>query len=71
MRTLIDIGESDIRALDDLAKSRQASRAALIRQAVAEYLGRHRQTAGQGAFGLWGNGGEDGLAYQERVRQEW
>ena len=71
MRTLIGIAESDIRALDDLARTRGEPRASFIRQAVADYLARHRQIASQGAFGLWGRGGEDGLAYQERVRQEW
>ena len=71
MRTLIDIGEDRIQALDTLARAREQSRAALIREAVDEFLARHRQARAQEAFGLWGKAGEDGLAYQARLRGEW
>lgn len=71
MRALVDIDDHQIRDLDRLAKQQKRSRAALIREAVADYLDkRHRKTAGE-AFGLWGQGGTDGLAYQEKVRSEW
>ena len=38
MRTLVDLGEAQAKALDDLAKSAKRSRATLIRDAVADYL---------------------------------
>ncbi len=71
VRALIDIGEDRIEALDALAKAREQSRAALIREAVDDFLARHRREQASSAFGLWGQGGEDGLAYQERMRAEW
>ena len=71
MRTLVDIGEGQIRALDELAKKEKKSRAALIRAAVEDYLAKHRPKPLRDAFGLWGHRQVDGLAYQERVRGEW
>lgn len=71
MRTLIDIPEEQIRSLDYLARADGRSRAAVIREAVDRYLAR-RKRAGftHDAFGAWG-AGEDGIAYQERMRGEW
>jgi predicted transcriptional regulator len=70
MRTLIDLPERDLRALTELAASRGMSRAALMREAVEDYLARQRPLQKDDAFGLW-RSGEDGLAYQERLREEW
>lgn len=71
MRTLVDIGEAQIRALDEISREQMQSRAALIREAIDDYLGRRRQGQAGDAFGLWGNRRIDGLDYQERVRGEW
>jgi predicted transcriptional regulator len=77
MRTLIDLPDPQIRALAALCERVNQPRAALIREAVAEYLDRHAATTAKSAFGLWGTeamGGTeamDGLAYQEKVRAEW
>lgn len=71
MRTLIDIEEKQIAELDQLAMKRKASRAALVREAVAEYLDRNMPDSVETAFGLWKDREEDGLAYQERLRGEW
>lgn len=71
MRTLIDIEENHIAELDQLAAKRKASRAALVREAVAEYLDRNAPKSMDAAFGLWRDREEDGLAYQERLREEW
>jgi predicted transcriptional regulator len=71
MRISIDLDETHLRALDRLATREQRSRAALAREAVAEYLDRRvPQTAGN-AFGLWGELKIDGLRYQEKIRREW
>jgi metal-responsive CopG/Arc/MetJ family transcriptional regulator len=71
MRTLIDVGEAQIRELDELSKREKRSRAALIREAIDDYLTKRRRRRGDEAFGLWGKRKVDGLAYQERVRREW
>jgi predicted transcriptional regulator len=71
MRTLIDIEEDRIRELDRLARSRKRSRAALIREAVSEYLDKQASTNPDDAFGLWADKAVDGLCHQDRMRGEW
>jgi predicted transcriptional regulator len=71
MRALVDIDDSHIRELDRLAKDQKRSRAAVIREAVADYLDKRAQKTAEDAFGLWGKRKIDGLAYQEKVRSEW
>lgn len=68
MRTLVELDEARIEALDTLARTDQRSRAALIRQAIDDYLARRRR---EDAFGLWGEHRVDGLTYQRRRRDEW
>jgi len=75
MRTLVDIAKPQMEALDALSQARGTSRAALIREAIDDWLARHRAAdraeALEGAFGLWADRGEDGVTYQERMRAEW
>jgi metal-responsive CopG/Arc/MetJ family transcriptional regulator len=71
MRTLIDLADTQIQALDELSKKAKRSRAALIRQAVDDYLGKQRDGQEGEAFGLWGKRKIDGLTYQKKVRGEW
>ena len=71
MRTLVDIGEPQVQELDELSKEDRRSRAALIREAIDDYLAKRRGKRGGNAFGLWGRRKIDGLAYQEKVRREW
>ncbi|CAN7280345.1 ribbon-helix-helix protein, CopG family [Pararhizobium sp. LjRoot238] len=71
MRTLIDITERQVQALEDIAKAEKLSRAAVIRAAIDDYVLRHRRAEGDNAFGLWGEHAVDGLEYQEKVRSEW
>jgi metal-responsive CopG/Arc/MetJ family transcriptional regulator len=71
MRTLVDLGETQIQALDELSKKEKTSRAALIRRAVEDFLAKRRPRPERDAFGLWGERETDGLAYQEKVRGEW
>ena len=71
MRTLVDLGDSQMRALDELSKKEKRSRASLIRQAIDDYLGKRRERQSGDAFGLWGKRKIDGLAYQEKMRGEW
>lgn len=71
MRTLIDLADAQVRVLDELSKKEKRSRAALIRQAIDEYLNRRKSKQIGDAFGLWGHRKTDGLAYQRRLRSEW
>lgn len=71
MRTLVDIGDPQLRALDELSRKEDRSRAALIREAIDDYLARRRHKQVKDAFGLWGSRRIDGLAYQEQARAEW
>lgn len=71
MRTLVDLPEAQIAALSGLGKRVNQSRAALIREAVAEYLDRHAPRRLDAAFGLWGAEAPDGVDYQRTMRAEW
>ncbi|WP_428426804.1 ribbon-helix-helix protein, CopG family [Pararhizobium sp.] len=71
MRTLIDITELQVQALEEIASKEKLSRAAVIRAAIDDYVQRRRQVEIDDAFGLWGKRGMDGLSYQEKVRSEW
>jgi metal-responsive CopG/Arc/MetJ family transcriptional regulator len=71
MRILIDLSFTQIQALDELSKKEKRSRAALIRQAIDDYLRNRRDQQEGDVFGLWGKRKVDGLAYQEKMRREW
>jgi metal-responsive CopG/Arc/MetJ family transcriptional regulator len=71
MRTLVDIPKAQLAALAEIGARRKLSRAAVIREAIAVYLGQHRRAERMDAFGLWGQRKVDGLAYQEKMRGEW
>ncbi|VTZ26965.1 CopG family transcriptional regulator [Methylocella tundrae] len=71
MRTLVDLGDAQLQELDNLSKQEKISRAALIRQAIDDYLAARRRGRDSDAFGLWGERAVDGLAYQEKARSEW
>lgn len=71
MRTIVDIPQEQIELLAAIGKREQLSRAELMRRAISEYINRHQPEQQETAFGLWRQRDEDGLAYQERLRQEW
>ncbi|HVL20222.1 MAG TPA: ribbon-helix-helix protein, CopG family [Amaricoccus sp.] len=71
MRTLVDLERLQVEALDRLAKGQDRSRAALIREAVDEFLARHGRGAVEEAFGSWAPEAPDGLVFQEQARREW
>jgi predicted transcriptional regulator len=71
MRTLVDIEDADVARLDEVAARLKQSRAALIRRAISDFLGKGRRQSADDAFGLWGKGKIDGLAYERKVRAEW
>ena len=72
MRTIIDLPDSQLAALLELERRKKVSRAELIRQAVAQYVGHHAKT--ENAFGAWKTPKRrlaDGLAVQKKLRAEW
>ncbi len=71
MRTIIDIPDTQLELLNSFALQEKISRAELIRRAVADYLQRCVAVPDDDAFGVWQPRGEDGLAYQQRLREEW
>jgi Ribbon-helix-helix protein, copG family len=71
MRTIIDLPEAQLDALDAICRREGISRAEAIRRAVAQHIQHERRAAGDPAFGLWRAKPIDGLAYQRRLRQEW
>lgn len=72
-RFLVDIPEEDLARLDALAKAEGKSRAALLREAVAEYIAAESKQGFEKYFGLWERHGSqvDGLEYERKLRSEW
>lgn len=71
-RIRVEIGEEQIAALDELARREASrSRAQVIREAIAAHLEARQPRPLGMSFGLWGRAGEDGLACQRRMREEW
>jgi metal-responsive CopG/Arc/MetJ family transcriptional regulator len=70
MRTLVDLGDTQLQALDELSKKEKRSRAALIRQAIDDYLAKRRDT-GRRCVRLMGQTQSGRLGLSEKVRGEW
>lgn len=71
MRTVIDVPDALIESLDQVSALEQRSRAALIRDAITEYLKVKSIPAAEEAFGLWKNREVDGVQFQRPLRDEW
>lgn len=71
MRILIDVPKPDLELMDEVVRKRTISRAEFVRQAITVSLTPYRHKMSHSAFGLWSGEGEDGLAYQKRMREEW
>ena len=73
MRTLIDIPEDDLKWLDRKAADEGRSRAAVVREAVAQFRATTGKKGMQRYFGLWKDRKDlsDGLEYQRKLRGEW
>ena len=70
MRTIIDIPEEQKDALDALAENQGVSRTELVRRAIARYL-EEEEISSDASFGIWRDLREDGVDYQNRLRDEW
>ena len=71
VRTVIDVPDQLIKSLDRVSGAERCSRAALIREAIAEFLRKKSGPSAEAAFGLWKDGKTDGLSYQQDLRSEW
>ncbi|SMF47457.1 Ribbon-helix-helix protein, copG family [Xaviernesmea oryzae] len=71
MQTVVELNDAEIEALDRLAQKENVPRSALIEQAVRVFLQKRKKQKQADAFGLWGDRVVDGLAFQEKVRNEW
>lgn len=75
VRIIISVEDEDKAWLDRRASEDEVSRAELIRRAVRRYREESARETGPlervlaETSGIWA--GEDGLAYQRRVRDEW
>ena len=72
-RFLVDIPEEDLTRLDAMAKADGKSRAAVLREAVADYIAAESKQGFEKYFGLWERHGStiDGLDYERKLRGEW
>jgi hypothetical protein len=71
MRTIIELPNEQIDALDALRQREGISRAEAIRRAVAAYVRLDRAKHTNAAFGLWRGRRVDSLAEERRLRREW
>ncbi|HYN06677.1 MAG TPA: ribbon-helix-helix protein, CopG family [Vicinamibacterales bacterium] len=71
MRTIIELPQAQVDALDLMCRREGISRAEAIRRAIARHVREERRSADDPAFGLWRAHPVDGLAYQQRLRDEW
>jgi len=69
MRTIIELPDAQLEALEVICAREGISRAEAIRRAVAEHLTRQRGAEAGEAFGLWRRRAVDGLRYQQRLRR--
>lgn len=71
MRTIVDLPEEQLGALSRYCQEHGVSRAEAMRRALGAFLKGRGPAAEPDAFGLWADREEDGLAYEDRIRQEW
>jgi hypothetical protein len=72
-RFLVDVPADDVRKLDEIAKRDGKSRAAVLREAVSNYLAVSRKEGFEQYFGLWARHGVtiDPHEYDRKRRAEW
>lgn len=71
MRTVIDIPDDQIEALRQISERANASRAEVIRRAIADYVARQEPDVGDDAFGVWQERKGDALEIEDAIRSEW
>ena len=71
MRTIIEVPQLQLDALDVICRTEGISRAEAIRRAITRMVGETRHALVSPAFGLWRDRPVDGLGYERRLRDEW
>jgi len=73
MRILTEIPDEDVKELDSIARRDGKSRAAVLREAISNYLAEGAKEGFEKYFGLWERHGStvDGLDYERELRGEW
>lgn len=72
MRTIVDLPEDQIEALDELCRREKISRAEAVRRAVAQFLPKGATDwRNHPAVGIWKNRRTDSREYVRRLRKEW
>lgn len=71
VRTIVDLPDELVQALDRLSRREHISRAETVRRAVTVYLEQELPAETVEAFGLWRDRQADALAYEDALRQEW
>lgn len=70
-RILVDVTETQLNELSQIAETESRSRAAVIRDALDRYIAQHKPALAADVFGLWEHRNVDGVDYQEKLRSEW
>ena len=70
-RTIIDIPNEQMAAIDQIRKVRKMPRAALVREALAEYIAGRMPAIGEEAFGIWRDQPVNSLVHERKLRKEW
>ena len=76
MRTIVDLPEEQIAALDEYCAEENVSRAEAVRRAVNEFVPVKEKDKKQSikddpGFGSWKQMNIDGLEFQQKIRAEW
>jgi hypothetical protein len=75
MRTIVDLPDEQIRALDAYSRKHGISRAEAVRRAVSRFLPkggvRKVDFRNHPAFGSWKDRNVDTVEYQRKIRAEW
>jgi hypothetical protein len=71
MRTIVDLPQEQLDALEAICRREGISRAEAVRRAIAHHLKTEGVRDVDRAFGLWRAKPRDGVAWQRRLRREW
>lgn len=71
MRTLVDIPDEFIEAIDKICKREKISRSEAIRRAVASFTETKAIAEFESALGSWKDLEIDGVEFQRKLRSEW
>ena len=71
MQIAVDLTDEQLETLTKLGEQKGVSSAALVLEAVTEYLNTRQIDDLSESFGLWHSKAVDGVQYQKLLRDEW